>query len=77
MFRAVLFIITELETIQMSFNWWMDKQAEVHPHNIQRSTIYMTFCKTQNYSGGAVCQGLGLVEKIDYEREAQEGSWEW
>lgn len=54
----------------------MDKQAEVHPYNRQRSTIYMTFCKTQNYRGGAVSQGLGLMEKIDYEREAQEGSWE-
>ena len=77
MFRAVLFTITKLETIQMSFNWWMDKQVEVHPYNRQRSTVYMTFCKTQKYSGGAVCQGLGLVEKIDYEREAQESLWEW
>ena len=77
MFRAVLFTITKLETIQMSFIWWMDKQAEVHPYNRKRSTIYMTFCKTQKYSDGAVCQGLGLVEKIDYEREAQEGLWEW
>ena len=34
----------------------MDKQAEVHPYNRQRSTIYMTFCKTQNYRGGAVSQ---------------------
>lgn len=54
----------------------MDKQVEVHPYNRQRSTVYMTFCKTQKYSGGAVCQGLGLVEKIDYEREAQESLWE-
>lgn len=51
----------------------MDKQVEVHLYNRQRSTVYMTFCKARKYSGGAVCQGLGLVEKIDYEREAQEG----